>query len=94
MRAERAGSAADILTSAEFAVQVARDAGDPDLEAEALARRGYAEIALGRVVDGTAAIDEAMAAATGGEVHRLETIGSVTCTAVAAFEVAADWQRN
>jgi DNA-binding NarL/FixJ family response regulator len=93
VRAERADSAAEIATSAEVAVQMARDAGDPDLEAEALARRGYAEIALGRVVDGTAAIDEAMAAATGGEVHRLETIGSVTCTAVAAFEIAADWQR-
>ena len=93
VRAERAGSAADILTSAELAVRVARDAGDPDLEAEALARWGYAQIALGRVVEGTDAIDEAMAATTGGEVRRLETIGSVTCTAVAAFEVAADWQR-
>ncbi len=34
-----------------------------------------------------------MAAATGGEVARLETIGDVTCTAIAAFELAADWQR-
>lgn len=91
--AERAGPAEEITTSAELALQMARDTGDPDLEAEALARWGYAAIALGRVVDGTAAIDEAMAAATGGEVRRLETIGSVTCTAVAAFEIAADWQR-
>ena len=34
-----------------------------------------------------------MAAATGGEVARLETIGDVTCTAIATFELAADWQR-
>ena len=93
VRAERAGSAAEIASSAELALQIAREVGDPDLEAEALARRGYAQIASGRVVDGTAEIDEAMAAATGGEVRRLETIGSVTCTAVAAFEISADWQR-
>ena len=64
-----------------------------DLEAEALARVGYAEVAAGDVVSGTSKLDEAMAAATGGEVARLETIGDVTCTAIAAFELAADWQR-
>ena len=64
-----------------------------DLEAEALARVGYAEVAAGDVVPGTSKLDEAMAAATGGEVARLETIGDVTCTAIAAFELAADWQR-
>ena len=34
-----------------------------------------------------------MAAATSGDVAGLETIGDVTCTAIAAFELAADWQR-
>ena len=47
----------------------------------------------GTSLPGTTKLDEAMAAVTGGEVDRLETIGDVTCTAIAAFELAADWQR-
>jgi hypothetical protein len=38
-------------------------------------------------------VDEALAAATGGEVRALETIGDVICVGIAACELAADWQR-
>lgn len=92
-RAERATPPERIASAAREALEIAREFGDPDLEAEALARVGYAEVAAGDVVAGTAKLDEAMAAATGGEVAGLETIGDVTCTAIAAFELAADWQR-
>ena len=92
-RAERAAAPEDIARQARTALDLARELDDADLEAEALARVGYAEVAAGDVVSGTAKLDEAMAAATGGEVARLETIGDVTCTAIAAFEMAADWQR-
>ena len=92
-RAERAGAPEDIAHEAQAALDLARQLEDADLETEALARVGYAEVAAGDVVSGTAKLDEAMAAATGGEVARLETIGDVTCTAIAAFELAADWQR-
>src|SRR4029453_13931399 len=37
--------------------------------------------------------DEALAAATGGEVRGLEAIGDVVCVGIAACELAADWQR-
>ncbi len=92
-RAERAAAPEEIAREARAALDIARELDDADLEAEALARVGYAEVAAGDVVSGTSKLDEAMAAATGGEVARLETIGDVTCTAIAAFELAADWQR-
>lgn len=92
-RAERERAPERILAAASEALDVARTFGDADLETEALAKVGYAEVAAGEVVAGTAKLDEAMAAATGGEVAQLETIGDVTCTAIAAFELAGDWQR-
>ena len=92
-RAERAHDPGDIRSNAQRALDVAMAFDDAALETESLARLGYAEIALGDVVEGTAKLDEAMAAATGGEVGPLEVIGDVTCTAIAAFELAADWQR-
>ncbi len=91
--AERASVPAEMRQRGLEALDVARTYGDPDLESEALARVGYADVALGNVVEGTTKLDEAMAAATGEEVGRLETIGTVTCVAIAAFELAADWHR-
>ena len=92
-RAERADDPTEIRRHAEEALKIATDVGDRDLEAAALARLGYGEVAAGEVEAGTVRLDEAMAAATGGDVKNLETIGDVTCTAIAAFEMAADWQR-
>ena len=54
---------------------------------------GYADVASGSVESGMAKVDEALAAATGGEVRGLETIGDVVCVGIAACELAADWQR-
>jgi DNA-binding CsgD family transcriptional regulator len=92
-RAERASGPDEIARNATDALATARSAGDADLEAAALVRLGYAEVASGDVVAGMAKVDEAMAAATGGEVRRLETIGDVICVGISACEHAADWQR-
>jgi DNA-binding CsgD family transcriptional regulator len=92
-RAERAASPAEIGAHAAEALDVARRIGDADLEAAALVRVGYAGVATGDVESGIAQIDEAMAAATGGEVTSLETIGDVICVGIAACEYATDWQR-
>lgn len=92
-KAERATAPPEMLRHAEEAVEIARRLGDADLEAAALVRWGYAEVAMGAVEDGIAKVDEALAAATGGEVRSLETIGDVVCAGVAACELAADWQR-
>ena len=92
-RAERADAPAEILRFATEALETARRHGDGDLEAAALVRIGYAEVALGDVEGGTVRVDEAMAAATGGDVAAFETIGDVICVGIAACELATDWQR-
>ena len=71
-RAERETTPERIAVAAHEALDIARDFEDGDLEAEALSRVGYAEVAAGDVVAGTARLDEAMAAATGGDVAGLE----------------------
>jgi DNA-binding CsgD family transcriptional regulator/tetratricopeptide (TPR) repeat protein len=92
-RAERAGDPEEMRRHAEVALGVARRLHDADLEAAALVRIGYADVAIGSVESGTAGVDEALAAATGGEVRGLETIGDVICVGIAACELAADWRR-
>jgi DNA-binding CsgD family transcriptional regulator len=92
-RAEREDAPQDMHRYAETALEVARRLADADLEAAALVRDGYANVASGSVEAGLAKVDEALAAATGGEVRGLETIGDVICVGIAACELAADWQR-
>lgn len=92
-RAERTADPGEMRTHAEQARAVAERIADRDLETAALARLGYAEVAAGDVVSGTDKLDEAMAAATGGEVGSLDVIGDVTCVAIAAFELSSDWHR-
>ena len=92
-RAERATGPDDIARNAADALASARSQRDFDLEAAALVRLGYADVASGDVVAGMAKVDEAMAAATGGDVRSLETIGDVICVGISACEHAADWQR-
>jgi DNA-binding CsgD family transcriptional regulator len=92
-RAERAGDPAEMALLADEALGIAAESGDRDLEAAALARRGYAELAAGGVASGTDRLDEAMAAATGGDVRSLDVVGDITCVAIAAFELSSDWQR-
>ncbi|HYZ12468.1 MAG TPA: LuxR C-terminal-related transcriptional regulator [Actinomycetota bacterium] len=92
-RAERASGPDEIARNAADALASARSQRDSDLEAAALVRLGYADVASGDVVAGMAKIDEAMAAATGGDVRGLETIGDVICVGISACEHAADWQR-
>jgi hypothetical protein len=47
---------------------------DTDLELRALAQLGFAEVAVGRVDDGLAHLDESIAAATSGEPTSLENL--------------------
>jgi DNA-binding NarL/FixJ family response regulator len=91
--AERSDDPAEIAEHAARALEIARRLGEADLEAAALVRLGYAEVASGDVEHGMAKVDEALTATTGGEVTSLETIGDVICAGIAACELAADWQR-
>lgn len=78
---------------AESALEAAHEAGDTDLELRALAQLGLAEVSVGRVEEGLGHLDEAMAAATGGEAADLETFADVCCLLMLACERAGDSER-
>ena len=84
------GRAADLAAQA---LAVAVQTRDADLELRALAQLGLAEVSLGKVDEGLARLDEAMAAATGGEPTTLETFADVCCTLMLACERAGDDKR-
>ena len=75
-------------------VQLARRIYNADLEAFALVNAGYAEISLGHVDAGMANIDEAMIAATSGEVADFFVITETFCVTLSACELAGDWVRT
>jgi DNA-binding CsgD family transcriptional regulator len=78
---------------AASALDVAVETGDVDLELRALAQLGLAQVSSGAVEEGLARLDEAMAAATGGETATLETFADVSCTLMLACERADDGER-
>jgi ATP/maltotriose-dependent transcriptional regulator MalT len=92
-RAERTDDPAEAARLARRALEVALTAGDPDLELRSLAQLGLAEVTAGLVDEGLARLDEAMAAATGGEPATLETFADVCCTLILACERAGDTAR-
>jgi DNA-binding CsgD family transcriptional regulator len=83
----------DALDDAIVAVTAGRGARDADLEASGLALRGLAEIARGDVVTGMTSLDEAMVAATAGEVEDPFVFGDVCCLVTRAAEEAGDVSR-
>ena len=60
--------------AAEEAHRIALETKDHDLELCALSMRGSLLIDLGRVGEGTALLDEALAGALGGEGSSLDTV--------------------
>ena len=75
------------------AVDVAREAGDVDLELVALSQLGLVRVGKGDIVAGFALIDEAMAAALGGERSTLDTVVYACCDMLNACELADDIER-
>jgi DNA-binding CsgD family transcriptional regulator len=79
------------------AIEVARRFDDVDLEMLARSVEGAALVAAGEVAEGMRRLDEATAAATGGEMRDLELIGQTCCfmiygcQRVRDFERAAQW---
>lgn len=83
---------AALLGSAELALDRARRFGDLNLETKALADAGLAHVQAGRVVEGMALLDEAMALACGPADDREVTAKSV-CSFFSACYFAADFER-
>ena len=78
---------------AREALEVARHIGDGDLELCALSELGTALVQAGRVGDGAALLDEAMAGALGGEAQRLETVVFTACRSIIACSRAFEIER-
>ena len=77
----------------ERALDVATACADVDLELVALSQLGRIRVAMGDTAAGFAMIDEAMAAALGGERSSLDTVVYTCCDMLNACEVATDLQR-
>ena len=75
------------------AVELARAAGDADLELGAMSQLGLIRVGQGHVAEGFALIDEAMAAALAGERSNLDTVVYTCCDMLNACELASDLER-
>ena len=78
---------------ARRALELARELRDPNLEISALAQVGVALVKLGCWEDGMALLDEAMAAAMGGEASDARAIGDTCCQTLIACDQIADLKR-
>jgi tRNA A-37 threonylcarbamoyl transferase component Bud32/tetratricopeptide (TPR) repeat protein len=79
----------EAMEYADKALEIARRVGDTDLEALALQDRGRVLVALGRVKEGMALMDEAMTAATAGELTP-RTTGRAYCNMMSTCEQLGD----
>jgi DNA-binding NarL/FixJ family response regulator len=75
------------------ALTIAREATDVDLELTAMAQLGLIRVGKGELAEGFALIDEAMAAALGGERTMLDTVVYACCDMLNACELASDIER-
>ncbi|RDV09386.1 DNA-binding response regulator [Arthrobacter sp. RT-1] len=78
---------------ARTALQAARGADDPELEATALALLGLGTIAAGDVPEGMTLVDEAMVVVTAGELRDRMVFGDVCCMVTRASEESCDVSR-
>lgn len=77
----------------EQATSIARRFGDTDLELDALAYFGGLLVERGEVEEGMRLLDEAAAAATGGDVRDPVVIGEIYCNLLSACEMSLDVRR-
>ncbi|MDQ4071037.1 MAG: hypothetical protein M3203_16435, partial [Actinomycetota bacterium] len=83
---------AELHARAELALERARQFGDVNLETKALADLGLAHVQAGRVKEGMALLDEAMALAC-GPADNIEATGKSVCSFFTACYFAADFDR-
>ena len=83
---------AELLAAAELALDRARRFGDVNLETKALADAGLAHVQAGRLDEGMALLDEAMALAC-GPADDVDWAAKSVCSFFTACYVAADFER-
>jgi DNA-binding CsgD family transcriptional regulator len=93
LRAHDSGDPAASERWALEARELARRFGDSDLELCALAQLGASLTAMGRVDEGGALLDEAMAASLAGECTDRKTVVYTSCGMISACGEVADFER-
>jgi tetratricopeptide (TPR) repeat protein len=91
--AEEDGDAGAAERWAREAHETGRELADRDLELCALSALGSALVAMGRVEEGAALLDEAMAGSLGGEVEALDTVVMTSCNTIICCSRAGDFTR-
>jgi len=86
------GNGPAALRVSQEMLQLGSELGDPNIEALGRLTLGHACLLVGEVPEGTALIDEAMAAALGGELE-LWTTGQIFCSTIFACRNRGDWGR-
>lgn len=84
---------ADMQALALGAAALAHDLAAHDLAVVAQSSLGLGLVCGGRVAEGMGRLDEAMAAATGGEVGSLWAVSDIFCNTLLACERAGDFER-
>jgi tetratricopeptide (TPR) repeat protein len=92
-RAKTAASPERAEEQAQRALAIGRENADADLEVVALAQLGVRCVASGRAEEGMALLDEAMAAAMGGEARDALAICDTCCQTLVACDQLADVRR-
>ena len=80
-------------TYAREAREIAREAGDADMNLCAMSELGAALVEMGRVEEGAALLDEAMAGALAGEGRGLDTIVLISCRTITSCSRGGDLAR-
>jgi DNA-binding CsgD family transcriptional regulator len=83
----------EVGRNAALALDLALQYGDTDLEVRALSDGGLAAVSQGRIAEGFARLDQAMAAISAGEVADLSAAGKSICAMLTACERAGDLRR-
>jgi class 3 adenylate cyclase len=86
------GDSEETLRQAKSAQEIGERLVLPAIQALALQQQGYALVALGRIDDGLALIDESTVAAVSGELDPLTT-GRIYCSTISVCRNLADWRR-
>lgn len=82
-----------LLARADLALERARQFGDVDLEIKALADSGLGHVEAGRIADGMALLDEAMALACSGGAQDAYAVGKSVCSFFTACYLSAEFER-
>ena len=86
------GNPAEALPDFDLALELGRRFGDRDTEMLALVGKGRALVKAGQIEEGLALLDEATAAAVGGELRPLST-GYVYCVTISSCQDLGDYRR-